>query len=107
MIELQKKQKENIKEVRKKEVDKKLILVNRILPKRGHKIWKYNTNTKELVECEFTEDLKDISWNKAINKDYKQKNKKVIIEENCIYFNSLNKKNAIKILKRNYNIEYD
>tara|TARA_R110002096_G_C14419836_1_gene709028 strand:+ start:135 stop:470 length:336 start_codon:yes stop_codon:yes gene_type:complete len=107
MIDLKTKDKDNVNETRKKEFEKKLSFVNRILPKRGHKTWKYNTKTNELAECEFTEDSKDISWSKALSKDYKRKNKKVIIEDNCIYFNSLNKKNAAKILKRDYSIEYD
>jgi hypothetical protein len=107
MIDLKRQDKDNVNETRKKEVEKKLSFVNRILPKRGHKIWKYNTKTNELTECEFTEDSKEIKWEQALSKDYKQKNKKVIIEDNCIYFNSLNKKNAVKILKRDYFIKHE
>ena len=104
MLDLKTKDKESIKEVRKKEVEKKLIFSHRILPHRGHKIWKFNLKTKELTECEFTEDSKEIKWEDAIKKDYKNKDRKVIKEDSCIYFNALNRANAIKVLKRDYKI---
>lgn len=106
MFEPKKKDKESIKEVRKKEVEKRLIFSHRILPHRGHKIWKFNINSMELAEVEFTEESKEIHWNEAIKKDYKQKNRKVIKEDNHIYFNALNRENAIKVLKRDYKIEF-
>ncbi len=100
------KDKENINETRKKEVEKKITFVNRILPKRGHKIWKFNISLNTLIECEFLEESKELKWGNAVVKDF-SKTKKVIIEENCIYFNSLNIKNAVKILKRDYGIIYN
>ncbi|MFT6125832.1 MAG: hypothetical protein ACJAVA_000274 [Flavobacteriaceae bacterium] len=106
MFEPKKKDKEGIKETRKKEVEKKLIFSHRILPHRGHKIWKYNIKTQELSECEFTEDSREIKWEDATKKDYKQKNKKVLKEDSCIYFNALNRVNAIKVLKRDFNIKF-
>ena len=104
MFEPKKKDKEGIKETRKKEVEKKLIFSHRILPHRGHCIWKFNVTQNELSECEFEEESKDISWDDAVKKYYKRKNRRVIKEDNCIYFNALNRKNAIKVLKRDYKI---
>jgi hypothetical protein len=105
-MDLIKKDKENVNEVRKKEVEKKLTFINRITPHKNHIIYKFNLNQKTLERCVFTEQSKEIHWQKALEKDYKNKNKKVIVEDNYIYFNALNKCNAIKILKRDYNIIY-
>ena len=96
----------DIHETRKKEVEKKLIFINRTFPQKGHKTWKFNVSKKTLIEFEFTEESKEIHWVKAIEKNYNQNKKKIVIENNCIYFNSLNLKNAIKILKRDYGINY-
>tara|TARA_R110000850_G_scaffold96776_1_gene202136 strand:- start:135 stop:461 length:327 start_codon:yes stop_codon:yes gene_type:complete len=104
MFEPDKKNKEGIKEVRKKEVEKKLMFSHRITPHRGHEIWKFDIKNKKLSKCEFTKKSKEINWSDAVLKNYKSKNKRVIKEDNCIYFNSLNRKNAIKILKRDYHI---
>jgi hypothetical protein len=103
-LDIKKINNEGVKETRKKEVEKKLTFSHRILPHRGHKIWKFNLNNKELSECEFTEESKEIHWQDAVLKDYKSKNKKVLKEDNFIYFNALNKLNAIKVLKRDYKI---
>ena len=105
-MDLIKKDKENVNEVRKKEVEKKLTFVNRIKPHKNHIIYKFHLKEKTLERCVFTEQSKEIHWDKAVLKDYKKKNKKVIVEDNYIYFNALNKDNAIKILKKDYNIIY-
>jgi hypothetical protein len=98
-------EKKNISETRKKEVEKKLNLVNKGKLKRGHILWKYNTVLKTLNKSKYFEQENKLNWDKAIIKDF-SKTKKVLIEENCIYFGSLNIKNAIKILERKHGIIY-
>jgi uncharacterized protein YdeI (BOF family) len=82
-----------IKEVRKKEVEKKQNLVGNILPKRGHTLFSFNLKTGEIKKAEFQK--QDFIFGKTV-----QPNKKVEIEENCIYRSVLNKENLIKVLKR-------
>ncbi len=81
------------KEVRKKEVEKKQNLVGNILPKRGHTLFSFNTKTGEIKKAEFVK--QDFTFGKTV-----QSNKKIDIEANCIYRSVLNKKNLIKVLKR-------
>ena len=81
------------KEVRKKEVEKKQNIVGNILPKRGHTLFSFNLKTGEIKKAEFQK--QDFTFGKTI-----QSNKKVEVEENCIYRSVLNKKNLIKVLKR-------
>ena len=96
--------KDIVSESRKKEIDQKIIFSHRILPHKGHLIWKFNTINRELSECEFIEDKDGIKWKNAVSKDYKKKNRKVLKEVDCIYFSALNRKNAVKVLAREYNI---
>ena len=97
------KKKERISQEIKKEVEKKLTFINRIRPFKGHIVYKYSYSDNELSLCEFEKSSKEITWEKAIKKDYSQ-NKKVIVDEGCIYFNALNFRNAKKILKRDYGL---
>jgi hypothetical protein len=84
---------EQTKKVRKKEVDKKQNLVGNILPKRGHTLFSFNLKTREVKKAEFIP--LDYKWVSTT-----QYNRKVEVEENCIYRSVLNKKNLIKVLKR-------
>ena len=81
------------KEVRKKEVEKKQNIVGNILPKRGHTLFSFNLKTGDIKKAEFVP--LDYKWISAT-----QYNRKVEVEENCIYRSVLNKKNLIKVLKR-------
>lgn len=44
-------------------------------------------------------------WKDYVSGNYKRKS--ILIEQGCIYFNALNEKNAIKVLKRDYGITVD
>tara|TARA_R110002033_G_scaffold11575_3_gene36318 strand:+ start:485 stop:793 length:309 start_codon:yes stop_codon:yes gene_type:complete len=82
-----------VKEERKKEVEKKRNLIGSILPKRGHTLFSFNKKTGEIKKAEFVKF--DYEWLQET-----QPNRKIDIEENCIYLSVLNKKNLIKVLKR-------
>lgn len=82
----------------KKEV--KLIGSQRRIP--GLTLWEYNLKTKQLVKAEF----KKIDHKLNFDRTDLEKRYQVIINENCTYFQALNEKNAIKVLKRDYNILY-
>lgn len=70
-----------------------LIRRQRKIP--GHIMFSYNTETHELKVAD-VEHCKDVSFitRKPLRSD------KIVIEKNCIYFQSLNMQNAIKRLKR-------
>lgn len=61
----------------------------------GHKMFSYNLKTGEVKEAEYERCLTiDFTTRKPL------KNDKIIVEKNCVYRQSLNKKNFIKRLKR-------
>lgn len=97
------KSKVDTEDVQHKEVEKKLKFKRTIKPSKGHTLFKVNEKTHEIIEVEFEDDIKTITWEKALKKDFSTK-KKVVIEEGFIYISTLNRKNVIKILARDYHI---
>jgi hypothetical protein len=79
----------------KKEI--KLIGKQRKIP--GLTLFEFNTKTKKLTIAKFKTDetleLKSLS----VNPEQLQKSSKVIVNENCFYFQALNEKSARKKLK--------
>lgn len=65
--------------------------------KRGHTLFKFNTETLELTEADIKREIV-VDLNKIPHK-----RQKVIYEANCIYFGALNKKNAQRKIERAYN----
>ena len=87
-----KKDKIEILKQTKKEFKK--IYIGRIKPKKNHQLFEFNKITNEIRLAVF--DCPDeINYVDATNKLI-SKNKKVTINENCIYISALNKKNALK-----------
>lgn len=101
--------KELLKEHEQNKVDKEIVasiqkkkehkLINQQRIVKGHILWKYNTLTKELS--------KDVKYKKTDlvitdinNVDCDAINIKVELEKDCIYFQALNYKNALKKLNK-------
>lgn len=70
--------------------------MGRIKPHRGHTLYQYNKVTKELIEAKFEEQELVIGAGLKVQKP----NKKVLVQENCIYVSALNKKNALKRINK-------
>lgn len=75
-------------------VEKKRVLQNKIRPKRGHTLFKFNLETNEISKAEFKVE-KEISFLDA-RMGLVSQNKEVDGEPNFLYVSALNKKNAIK-----------
>lgn len=75
----------------------KTTLVNRIMPKQGHKCFEYNALTNQLTYAKFMQSNIDLS--EAMKGNIVPK-RKVMIKDNCMYVTALNFKNAIKHLER-------
>ncbi len=108
---IDKKQKDKIENVKQSLFKKNSKVIGRTIPHRGHKIFEYNRDTNEIILATIEDVPKSISFGlKTNNINYFAKNKpaeakgKVKIKENCIYIPALNKKNVIKILKRDFQI---
>lgn len=110
MKEIQKKGSDKIENVKQVSIEKKQVLIGRNIPHNGHKVWEYNKDTYEIVLATVTDVNKVYPTKlKTNNINYYAKHKietkgKVQVQPNCIYITALNKKNVIKILKRNYGI---
>ena len=97
-------EKDNI-QVEKIQFERKLKLEKTLIPKENHKAFEYNLKTGELQLAEFMEEPV-IKWEDAVNKNFKNIKRKILKKDYCIYFTCLNFKNAIKILKRDFGINY-
>ena len=97
-------EKDNI-QVEQKQFERKLKLEKTLIPKENHKAFEYNLKKGELQLAEFMEEPV-IKWEDAVNKNFKNIKRKILKKDDCIYFTCLNFKNAIKILKRDFGINY-
>lgn len=91
MKETQTHLKDQTAEVYQKPVEKKLIRLGSIIPKRGHTLFKINVETMEVSKADFNEVA--VSFDGAIKR-------KVVIEPGFDYVSALNAKNALRIHKR-------
>ena len=89
-------------QIEKKQTEVKLYLEKRLQPHPNHKTFQFNTKSNKLTFAVFDE-KPIIKWNDAVDKNYGVY-RKITRKDNCLYFSALNLKNAIKVLKRDYNI---
>lgn len=91
-------QKDQLEQLQQKKHELKFIGRGRKVP--GHTMFSYNTVTKEIkvAPLESSKDF-DFRTREPVEKQ------KIVIERNCVYRQALNKKNFIKILKREGIIE--
>lgn len=95
------------------------VLDSRIIPHGNHILFEFNIKKRTIKLAEFKAPKTTIHWFEALENYYKRKFSKVdvfnsnpitksevIKKEDCIYISALNKKNAIKILKRDFGIIY-
>jgi len=101
-IDSQKDENDKIEHVKQQVQEIQTVFDNRIKPKKNHTLFEFNLESKTIEIAEFDE-LPAISYQEALKGNIVTQ-KKVTKKENCIYISALNKKNVIKILKRDYNI---
>lgn len=80
------------------------VFDSKIIPHENHILFEFDLKKMTIELAVFEPEINEIHWNDAINGNFKNKNKKVVKKENCIYISSLNKENCIKILKRDFGI---
>lgn len=90
--------KEKIEVTAEEEQISKTKHVGRLYPHKGHTLFEVNILTGQITKAVF-EDPPAID---LLTGDT-SKNRKVNINEGCLYISALNKKNVLKILKRDYN----
>ena len=91
--------KDQIKNVRQKEVEKQQKQVGQLKPHKGHTVFEYNVLTGELVPAV----IEDVISVQKHHKDLPPtKHRKIIVKEGCVYVSALNIKNAVKKLAKYY-----
>lgn len=90
------KHKDIIEIVDQSQIEKQKQLLGSVRLKRGHKLFEVNINTQEITEAQYDTQEYAEGTDRNISK-----RKSLTVKENCIYVGALNKKNVIKILKRN------
>ncbi len=88
-MKLQQDNTEKIEIVSQKEIKKEIKLIGSQRKISGLTLWQFNTKTKELTKAKFKESSYIIGGGVKL---------RVIIEDDCIYFQSLNRKNALRKL---------
>jgi hypothetical protein len=78
-----------------KKQQKEKVLVGKLVPHKGHKIWEINEETLEIKLAEFEKKTYIIGKNHA--------NPEIIIRIECAYVSALNSKNALKKYKQGVN----
>ena len=119
MKELKIKSEDKIEIVKQQQKKQNLVLQKRIIPHENHTIFEYDQLKGILTVAEYEPVRKEIHWFEAV-RIFKQKTErvdifnpnpiqktKVIQRPNCVYLSALNIENAIKLLKRDYNINYE
>lgn len=74
------------------------ILEGRIEISKGHTLFEFNLLTKELTIVQFDSEP-ELSWEQAKRKDYGT-SRKITRNETSIYVAALNKKNALKKIRK-------
>lgn len=94
--------KDKIEITKQQEADTQKILHSKIIPHENHTLFEVDLSIKEIRLAVFDE-LPSIKWEDALKRKVSAI-KKVTKKDNCIYISALNKKNALKILKRDYGV---
>lgn len=89
--------------VAEQEKKKEVKLIGRQRKVRGLILWEYNENTRVLEPARFKEDTIQFTFDQEVMKK-RVAHKKVEVNDSCVYEQALNRRNAIRQLKkRGYN----
>lgn len=110
------KEQDKLEFVKQQQVEIQKILDYKIIPHENHLLFEFNLKDKSLQLAEFLPPKTLVSWNEALEMYYKRVISKVNItrpstitkselikKDGCIYISALNEKNALKIIKRDFN----
>jgi hypothetical protein len=95
MKELENHKENKIEIVAEQEQRKEIKLIGQQRKVRGLILWEYNTKTLELREAQFKSENVSIS-SLQVSPELVQRHSRVVVNENCIYIQALNRENAGK-----------
>jgi len=95
-MKVEKEHEDKIEQVKQSEIQKQLVYIGSLKPKKGHTLFEVNLKLKTIEHAQFNYGS-TISFEHAKAGRAKSE-KSVIIKPDCTYVSALNKKNAIKKL---------
>ena len=95
-------EKDKIEQVKQQVQEIQTVFDYKIIPQKNHTLFEVNLKLKTIEIAEFDE-LPAIKFEEAMKGNIVAQ-KKVTKKENCVYISSLNKKNVLKILNRDFGI---
>jgi hypothetical protein len=98
MLKIQEEKKDKIENVKQQIKEIQTVFDYRIKPQKNHTLFEVDLVLKTIEIAKFDE-LPAVKWEDAV-KGLISAQKKITKKENCIYISALNKKNVLKILKR-------
>jgi len=96
-------EKDKIEIVKQQVKEIQTVFLGTVRPKKGHSMFEVNFKLKTIVKAEFDE-VPSLNFKDAMI-GVRSLSKKITKKPDCIYVSALNKKNALKILKRELNFE--
>lgn len=94
------KKQERAEIVAKQQKESQYLLTGTIQPKRGHKVWQINKETKEVSEAKYKETAFEYAL--ALKGDLSKK-RELVTMEGFVYIPALNAENALKKFNANPN----
>jgi len=95
--------KDKVEIVKQTSIEKQTIFLGKVRPQKGHTMFEYNHKENTIVEAVF-DSAPALKFEYAM-KGVVSLDKKITKKPDCIYVSALNKKNALKILRRELNID--
>ena len=103
MNEIKQKHQDKIENVKQVSIEKQRKFIGSAKPIKGHTTFEVNYLEKTIEKAVF-DSLPAINFIDAQSRELTQTSKKITVKPNCVYITALNKKNVIKILKRDFGI---
>lgn len=104
MKEIHQKTPDKIENVKQVSIEKKTVFLGTLKPKKGHKMFEVNMKLKTIEPATF-DDPPLLKFTDA-QIGVKTAKKKITINQDCVYITALNKKNVVKILKRDFGVNF-
>jgi len=107
MIDFQRKVKDEIKNVRDTDKKKELILIGNQRNIGGLNLWEINTVTGEIKQAQYQKVdivIRNFS-DKAVLALSRNINHRVLVHENCVYIQAINKENALKQYRKQLTVK--
>ena len=103
MNELKQRFSENLEVQKQAKKDIQKRLDGNIQPKKNHIVFEINVCENTIIQAVFDKNI-TITFAQAVSE--RKENKSITRNKDCIYISAMNKKNALKILKRDFNVSW-